>query len=365
MSLPMSLEFPADAAVPVVSLGTRPNGFWLHESKGKVMSNRSVIGYVGAAMLVVGAAVIIVFAHHAMFIVGAESASSGLETSVPPSLIGRQVFPHDDPWNTDISSEPVDPRSDDLIASIGADTGLHPDFGRAYRGVPAGIPYVIVSGDQPRVPVAFQNEEESDPGPYPIPPNAAIEQGGDRHVIVIDQANWVLYELYRAFPEENGTKWRAESGAIFDLARNSVQRPLGRTSADSAGLPIFAGLVRYDEMVEQGKITHALRFTARSTRHAYVYPATHFASPKKDNDLPPMGMRVRLRRNFDIFGFPPAAQVILQALKTYGMILADNGGDWFISGAPDPRWNTDEIKAIEKVNGSAFEVVRMGPMETK
>jgi hypothetical protein len=329
------------------------------------MSNKSVIGYVGAAMLVVGATVIIVFARHGMFIFGPESGSSDLKTSVPMSLIGRQVFPRDDPWNTDISGEPVDPRSDDLIASIGADTGLHPDFGTVYRGVAAGIPYVIVSSDQPKVPVAFHNEGESDPGPYPIPPNAAIERNGDRHVIVIDKANWVLYELYAAFPEENGTKWRAESGAIFDLARNSVQRPLGRTSADSAGLPIFAGLVRYDEVVEQGKITHALRFTAQSTRHAYVYPATHFASSKKDNDLPPMGMRVRLKRNYDITGFPPTVQVILQALKTYGMILADNGGDWLISGTSDPRWNAQEINTMKQVMGSDFEVVRMGPMQIK
>jgi len=335
-----------------------------HSSKGKAMSNKSVIGCVGTAMLVVGAATIILFARHRMFIFGRESGLSDPQTSVPMSLIGRQVFPHDDPWNTDISGEPVDPRSDDLIASIGADTSLHPDFGPVSRGISAGIPYVIVSSDQPRVPVAFQNEEESDPGPYPIPPNAAIEQGGDRHVIVIDKANWVLYELYLAFPEENGTKWRAESGAIFDLSRNSVQRPLGRTSADAAGLPIFAGLVRYDEVVEQGKITHALRFTAQSTRRAYVYPATHFASQKTDNDLPPMGMRLRLKRNFDISSFPPAAQVILQALKTYGMILADNGGDWYISGAPDSRWNADETNAMKKVKGSAFEVVRMGPIQS-
>jgi hypothetical protein len=206
----------------VVSLGTLPNGFWIHENKGNSMSNRSV----------------------------------------PLSLIGRQIFPRADPWNTDISGQPVDPRSDDLIASIGADTGLHPDFGPVYRGVPAGIPYVIVSSDQPRVPVPFHNEGDSDPGPYPIPPNAAIEHSGDHHVIVIDKANWVIYELYAAFSEKNGTKWPVESGAIFDLARSSVQRPLGRTIADAAGLPIVAGQVRYDEVVEQGKITHALRFTA-------------------------------------------------------------------------------------------------------
>jgi hypothetical protein len=335
----------------------------IHQSKGNAMSNKSVIGCIGAAVLVVGAAMIIVFARHRLFIF-ARGHFSDPQTSVPPSLIGRQVFPPDDPWNTDISGEPVDPRSDDLIASIGADTGLHPDFGPAYRGVPAGIPYVIVSGDQPRVPVAFQNAEESDPGPYPIPPNAAIEQSGDHHLIVIDKTNWILYELYSASPEENGTSWRAESGAIFDLARNSVQRPVGRTSADAAGLPIFAGLVRYDEVVEQGKITHAIRFTAESTRRAYVYPATHFASQNTDDELPPMGMRVRLKRNFDITSFPPTAQVILQALKTYGMILADNGSNWYISGTPDPRWNADEINAMKQVKGSDFEVVRMGPIHS-
>jgi len=213
------------------------------------------------------------------------------------SLGDRQVFPPNDPWNTDISSEPIDEKSTSLIASIGADVSLHPDFGTVYRGAPLGIPYTVVPANQAKVPVSFTNTAESDAGPYPIPRDAAIEGGpdssGDRHVIVIDQSNWVLYELYAAFPEEGGARWRADSGAIFDLNRNSVQRKPGWTSADAAGLPIFAGLARYDEAVERGKITHALRFTVKRTRRAHVYPATHFASRDASDNLPPMGMRVR------------------------------------------------------------------------
>jgi hypothetical protein len=284
---------------------------------------------------------------------------------VPPSLLGRQVFPADDPWNTDVSGEPVDPQSDKLIAGIGARTGLHPNFGFYYQGEVAGIPYVIVDGAQPKVPVTFENEAESDAGPYPIPADVAIEDHGDRHLVVIDRANWMLYELYGAYRDGEGMAWGAESGAIFDLKRNSVQRPAGRTSADAAGLPVFAGLVRYDEVAEREEIKHALRFTVRSSRRAYVYPATHFASRSKDSDLPPMGMRVRLKRDVDISRFPRTARVILQAMKTYGMILADNGGDWYFSGAPDPRWNQEELNALKKVKGSDFEVVRMGELHLK
>lgn len=284
------------------------------------------------------------------------------------SLKGLQIFPLDDPWNTDISGKPVDENSDVLIAAIGLDSPLHPDFGTKHNGVPVGIPYTVVPADQPKVPVTFEYASESDPGPYPIPPNVLIEGGpqsmGDRHVILIDRTNRILYELYAAIPQDDGKSWHAGSGAIFDLTRPSMQRPIGWTSADAAGLPIFAGLVRYDEVVEQGRIPHALRFTVRRTRRAFVPPATRYASRDTNPNLPPMGMRVRLKRNYDISSFPPSARVILECLKTYGMILADNGGDWFISGAPDPRWNDDDLQTLKKITGSAFEVVRMSEIRT-
>jgi hypothetical protein len=280
------------------------------------------------------------------------------------SLRGKQVFPDDNPWNEDISALPVDPNSNNLIASIGLNAGLHPDFGTIWAGAPNGIPYVVVAGAQPKVPINFTDYgDESDPGPYPVPPDAPIEGGpngsGDRHVLVIDRDNWKLYELYSAYPVNGGTSWRAASGAVFDLRSNAL-RPAGWTSADAAGLPIFPGLVRYDEVFEQQEITHALRFTAQLTRRAYVYPARHFASNSTDPNLPPMGMRVRLKASFDISRFSPAMQVILRALKKHGMILADNGSSWFLSGAPDPRWNDDELSTLNTIRGSDFEVVRMG-----
>jgi hypothetical protein len=282
------------------------------------------------------------------------------------SLHGKRIFPASDLWNADVSHWPVDPQSAALVAQIGANKPLHPDFGTAYQGVSNGIPYVVIdSANTPAVPVAFQYASESDPGPYPIPAGAPIEGGapssGDRHVLVVDRRQWRLYELFDAHPQSGGASWRAGSGAIFDLARDTM-RPANWTSADAAGLPIFPGLVRYDEVHELGAIRHALRFTCVHTRRAYVPPARHFASASDDPRLPPMGMRVRLRADFDIGQFPPAARIILAALKTYGMILADNGSDWFLSGAPDPRWNDDELSTLKKVDGRDFEVVRnMGP----
>jgi hypothetical protein len=306
--------------------------------------------------------------HHAHRVVRVFERFSAVQASYEsPSLDGRQLFPPDDPWNTNISQEPVDSNSDVLIASIGADKSLHPDFGTSYNGEPWGIPYVVVPGNQPKVPIKFSDADESDPGPYPIPPNAPIEGGpksdGDRHVLIVDKDNWKLYEIYAAVPNDAGTKWTAGSGAIFDLKKKSPQRPIGWTSADAAGLPVMAGLVRYDEIVEQGKLTHALRFSVRQTRRAFVYPASHVASSSKDSNLPPLGMRLRLKADFDISRYPPAARVILQGLKTYGMILADNGGNWYISGAPDPRWNDAQIDTLKRVQGSDFEVVRMGKIE--
>jgi len=256
-------------------------------------------------------------------------------------LDGRRPFPDDNPWNTPIDQADVDPGSAALIASIGAGTTLHPDFGANYLGGPFGIPYVVVSGATPAVAVSFDYDDESDPGPYPIPRNAPIEggaaSGGDRHVLVIDRDSWRLYELFAAYPVSGANAWTAGAGAAFDLGSNAL-RPAGWTSADAAGLPIFPGLVRYDEVVERGEIRHALRFTVRDSRRAYVHPARHWASADTSSALPPMGMRVRLKASYDITGFPPSARVILQALKTYGMFVADNGSDWFLSGAPDSRW---------------------------
>jgi hypothetical protein len=284
-------------------------------------------------------------------------------------LKGNVPFPANDPWNVRVDADPVDPNSAALIASIGLDTGLHPDFGADLDGAPFGIPYVVVPGSQPRVPVAFDYDDESDPGPYPIPPDAPIEGGpssdGDRHILVVDRDAWRLWETWSTYPRANPANegWDAGSGASFDLSR-SPSRPAGWTSADAAGLPIFPGLVRYDEVVLRGEIRHALRFTVRRTRRAYVAPATHFASSDTSPDRPPMGMRVRLRSSFDVSGFPPQARVVLECMKRYGMMVADNGGDWFVSGAPDARWDDDQLNTLKTVRGREFEVVRMGTVVT-
>lgn len=285
------------------------------------------------------------------------------------SLHGKQLFPPDNPWNEDISNTPVDPNSDNLIAGIGSNTNLHSDFGTVWDGAPNGIPYIVVSGSQPKVPLnwtAYGNE--SDPGPYPIPPDAPIEGGpnstGDRHVLVIDRDNWMLYELGYAFPINNGASWNANCGAIFDLNSNAL-RPAGWTSADAAGLPIFPGLIRYDEVFEQQEIKHAIRFTASITRRAYVSPARHWASSNTSVNRPPMGMKVRLKASFNISSFTPAMQVILRAMKKYGMILADNGSNWYFSGAPDMRWDDDELNQLKTLKGSDFEVVQMGTIVTQ
>jgi len=298
---------------------------------------------------------------------GATTPPGAPDLGANASLSGRRPFPDDNPWNTAVDRAPVDPNSDALIASIGLTKGLHPDFGANYLGGPFGIPYVVVAGSTPSVTVTFSYAAESDPGPYPIPPDAPIEGGsassGDRHVLVIDRDDWKLYELFSAFPVPSSSGWTAGSGAIFDLSSDAL-RPAGWTSADAAGLPIFPGLVRYDEVVERGEIRHALRFTVVHSRRAYVYPARHWASSDTSASRPPMGMRVRLKQSYDTSGFPPSARVILRALQTYGMIVADNGGDWFISGAPDARWNDGELNTLKTVPGSAFEVVAMGTIVT-
>ena len=299
---------------------------------------------------------------------GADSGTTAGPATQPDlgigaSLHGRRMFPADNWWNRDISNDPVDADSDAIVAGIGVGKSLHPDFGTGQNGAANGIAYVVVSGDQPKVPVRFSANDESDPGPYPIPPDAPVEGGAnsdsDRHVIVLDRDHWILYEIFAARKDPDGSGWSGYSGAIFDLNSNRL-RPSGWTSADAAGLPILPGLVRYDEVVEQGHIDHALRFTCRRTRRAFIPPATHFAGHSDSADLPPMGMRVRLKASVDIGGFPPTAQVVLKALKQYGMILADNGGSWFISGAPDPRWNDAEIETLKRIHGGDFEVVQMG-----
>ena len=274
-------------------------------------------------------------------------------------------FPDDNVWNQDISKQPVDPNSDAYITSIGKNSPVIPDFGTVWDGAPLGMPYVVVSGNQKKVPVSFEYPASSDKGPYPIPADAPIQGGpngtGDRHVLVVDKDNGLLYELFNAFKNNDGS-WRATSGAIFDLKSNKT-RPDNWTSADAAGLPIFPGLVRYEEVVEEGEIRHALRVTVNATRRAYVFPATHQAGSSQAANLPPMGLRLRLKANFDITPFPKNVQVILKALKKYGMIIADNGASWLLCGAPDPRWDDAELHKIRQVPGSAFEAVKHGELK--
>ena len=293
----------------------------------------------------------------------APTLTPSAEASVPadgPQIGGCPLFPSDNIWNTPIDTLPVDAHSADYIASIGTDVALHADFGAAlWEGAPIGIPYNLVDGSQPAVTVRFDYDDESDPGPYPIPPNALIEGGahgdGDRHVLVVDTSTCRLYELYDAWPQPDGS-WEADSGAVYDLRSNAL-RPAGWTSADAAGLPILPGLVRYEE-VAAGEIRHAIRFTAPLTRHDFVWPARHFASDWQDSAYPPMGQRFRLRADFDISGFSPETQVILRAMQVYGLILADNGSPWFISGVPDSRWDDETLHAeLGQLRGADFEAV--------
>lgn len=285
------------------------------------------------------------------------------DLGIGASLNGERPFPANNAWNMDISRFPVHPNSANLIASIGNNTGLHPDFGTFWEGAPIGIPYVIVSGSQPRVPVDFiWWPNESDSGPYPIPPNAPIEGGpssdGDRHVLTIDRDNWKLYETYYSHPVNGGASWTAGSGAVWNFNSNKL-RPLGWTSADAAGLPIFPGLVRRDEVL-LGEIKHAIRFTAQTTRTSYVYPATHQAGSTSSQNAPPMGLRVRLKSTFNINNpaFSANVRVILRAMQKYGMILADNGSNWYVTGTHDPLWNDDELSNLSRVKGTDFEVVQ-------
>jgi hypothetical protein len=270
------------------------------------------------------------------------------------------VFPASNPWNQRVDKLPAASDSGTIVRSIGPGDPVHADFGSGlYGGGAIGIPYTTVSGRQRKVRVRFDYADESDKGPYPIPRNAPIEGGrkssGDRHVIVVDRGRCRFYELYAAYPVNGGRSWRAGSGAIWSLRSNKL-RPAGWTSADAAGLPILPGLARYDE-VRRGSIDHALRFTVERTRRAYVYPARHFASSLTDPALPPMGLRLRLKASFDTSRFPRQSRIVLNALKRYGMIVADNGSNWFISGAPSSGWNNDDLHRLGEVSGSDFEVV--------
>jgi hypothetical protein len=253
----------------------------------------------------------------------------------------------------------VHPNSANLVASVGGSTSVHPDFGSALDGVPWGIPYLRVGKSQPKIAVNFTDYgDESDPGPYPIPLNAFVEGGnpdsGDRHVLAVDQDAKRLYELYVAVPRAD--HWNAACGAEFDLAGNGLRKE-GWTSADAAGLPILPGLVRYDE-IKRGIIDHAIRMTVDSSRKSYIFPARHQAGSTTSPNAPPMGQRYRLKAAFDISAYPPAAQTVLKALKKYGAIVADNGGNWYLSGAPDARYPDAEIDALKKVKGSDFEAVQ-------
>ncbi|HSU24665.1 MAG TPA: VCBS repeat-containing protein [Pyrinomonadaceae bacterium] len=285
------------------------------------------------------------------------------DLGVGASLNGARPFPANSAWNIDISRYPVHPNSANLIASIGTSTGLHPDFGTFWQGAPIGIPYMIVAGNQQKVPINFTSwPEQSDAGPYPFPANAPVEGGtasdGDRHVLVIDRDNWKLYETYYSFPVNSGASWNAASGAAWDLFSNKL-RPLTWTSADAAGLPIFPGLVRRDEVL-RGEIRHAFRFTASTSRRAFVYPATHQAGSTDSVNAPPMGVRVRLKSTFNVnnANFSPGVRIILRAMQKYGMILADNGSNWYVSGTHDPAWDDGELSVLNQVKGSDFEVVQ-------
>ena len=293
-------------------------------------------------------------------------ASPTLSLAQSPTVAGCPVFPADNIWNTPINQLPVDPRSRQYVSSIGADKNLHPDFASGkHEGAPIGIPFIVVPMKEAKVKIVFRKfgdedpaVDESDPGPYPIPRNAPVEGGlksqDDRHVIVVQQGSCTLFELYKAVPNADSS-WSAVSSARFDLESNEL-RPDGWTSADAAGLPIFPGLVRAEE-IAAGEIKHALRFTAPRTQKKYVWPGRHFASRDSSESLPPLGQHFRLRANFDLSRFSKTNQIILRALQIYGMILADNGSSWFLSGEPHASWNDDQLRELRQIKGADFEAV--------
>jgi hypothetical protein len=293
-----------------------------------------------------------------LFVFGFLLGLAGVVRAQAPTIGNCTVLPADNIWNTSIDRLPVSPNSSTYVNTIGATTGVHADFGSGlWDGGPIGIPFITVPGTQAKYPVSFDYPDESDAGPYAVPLNAPIEGGsastGDRHAISVDVDNCILYELYAAYPQT--ASWKAGSGAIFNLLSNNL-RVATWTSADAAGLPIFPGLVRYDE-IAAGEIRHALRFTVPKTQKAYVWPARHYASSLTGAQYPPMGVRFRLRADFDISSFSPTNQIILRALKKYGMMIADNGSAWYLSGAPDSRWSNDDLHNLGNLHGSDFEVV--------
>jgi hypothetical protein len=285
------------------------------------------------------------------------AALAASASGAAPHLPGAprcQVFPADNAWNRRVDSLPLAANSDALIRSIGLDAHVHADFGSGrWEGGRIGIPYVVVPGSTPRSRVSFEYADESDPGPYPIPKNVPIEAGSDHHGLIVDRDACRLYEL-GGLERQNG-RWHAWAGAIWSLRSNKL-RPVTWTSADAAGLAILPGLARYDE-VARGTVAHAMRFTAGRTRRAYVWPARHYASSLTDPDLPPMGLHVRLKRSFDTSRYPRQARILLEAWKRYGLILADNGSSWYVTGAPDARWSNDQLHTLHQVHGSDFEVV--------
>jgi hypothetical protein len=289
----------------------------------------------------------------------APSAQAKQEASTGPYEYGCPILPANNALNEEIANAPVSPDSAQYVESIGLSAHLHPDFG---RNKSYGIPFKVVSQKQAKVPIDFtEYGEESEPGPYPIPLNAPVEGAGvegDRHVLVLQRGTCMLYELYGA--QRSGAGWKASNGAVFNLRSNAL-RPEGWTSADAAGLPIFPLLARYPE-VATGAIKHALRVTVPRTQKGYIHPATHFASSSTDASLPPMGLRLRLKADYSLTGFSGQALVILVALKRYGLIVADNGSPWYITGAPSGKWNEASLEQIKSVPGSAFEAVDSGPI---
>ncbi|HTR29664.1 MAG TPA: hypothetical protein VMH27_10365 [Puia sp.] len=291
--------------------------------------------------------------------------SNSVCATQPSDVDSLQIFPTDNSWNQDISGAAIDSASTEILSAY-AGTGLHPDFGSGlWDGAPIGIPFVVVCGSQPKLAVVYRGNsydgnygDESDPGPYPIPLNAPIEGNGtgDAHVIAVDKDNAVLYELYNA--TVNGDHWEASSGAIFHLNSDAL-RPDGWTSADAAGLPIFPGLVRYDE-VARGTITHALRFTLAKNHVApsHIAPARHDVSSTGGQYSLPFGAKIRLKASVNISMYSADVQIILKAMKKYGLILADIGSDMYVSGAPDDRWNNDDLANLGKIKASDFEVIK-------
>ncbi len=292
-----------------------------------------------------------------LWLVACGGKSSTAADSGPGGVVPCEIFPADNPWNTAIDSLPLHPRSGDYTDSLGSDRNLHPDFGTEFEGQPLGIPYVVVDNQTPLVEMMFVESDESDPGPYPIPRDAQVEATGDRHVIAVNTESCELFELFDASLNSDGS-WNAFSGARFDLDSNAL-RPDRATSADAAGLPIYPGLVRYDEVVTTGEVNHAIRVTARRTQNGFIHPATHAAGSGTDSD-PPMGLRLRMKSDFDCLPFSSEVAVLCTAFKTYGLIVADNGSSWFVSGAPDPRWDDSALRDLKSIPGSAFEAVDTG-----